>query len=107
VGLWIQADGVSDPGGWVGVYDNGGRCYGFCASADLELLRINLQADIDIYWALDYRRALIPLPWSEYGIPKENKLRVGIMWNDGALNPHPSIVRALNMVKEKLEFWST
>ncbi|ORX96559.1 amidase signature domain-containing protein [Clohesyomyces aquaticus] len=51
--------------------------------------------------------ALIPLPWREYKIPedkeKERKLKVGIMWHDGVVQPHPPITRALREMKESLE----
>lgn len=54
--------------------------------------------------------SLLPFPWSYP--PKESylikpdgtkKLKIGILWSDGVVKPHPPIVRALKELKAKLE----
>ncbi|THV06029.1 amidase [Dendrothele bispora CBS 962.96] len=48
---------------------------------------------------------LSPLPWG-YQIPKwtgtEGKIRLGVMWNDGVVNPQPPIRRALRTLVDAL-----
>ena len=49
--------------------------------------------------------SLVSLPWRE-DFPQGSwtkKLKVGIMWDDGVVTPHPPIVRALREVVEKLQ----
>ena len=48
---------------------------------------------------------MIPLPWRPYTIsPSPNSpLRIGIMWTDGVVQPHPPITRALNLLVSKLQ----
>ena len=47
----------------------------------------------------------IPIPWREsdnhLGNPK--KLKIGILWDDGVVEPHPPITRAMQMLIGKLE----
>lgn len=43
---------------------------------------------------------LVPLPWREIELPK--KLKIGVMWSDGIVKPHPPIQRALSKVVEAL-----
>ncbi|CAP67944.1 uncharacterized protein PODANS_1_18150 [Podospora anserina S mat+] len=48
--------------------------------------------------------ALIPIPWTGTATaPKTTPLKVGIMWNDGAIIPQPPVKRALAWAKEQLE----
>ncbi|KAI9754384.1 MAG: hypothetical protein M4579_004722 [Chaenotheca gracillima] len=51
--------------------------------------------------------SLVPLPWRDDVShlrrgPEGVKLRVGVMWNDGVVKPHPPVIRALKEVAEKL-----
>lgn len=47
----------------------------------------------------------LPIPWSDQdtqlGNPK--RLKLGIMWDDGVVRPHPPVLRALEEVKERLK----
>ena len=51
--------------------------------------------------------SLVPIPWrdqeSYFGNPSKKKLRVGVMWDDGVVKPHPPVVRALQEVVDKLK----
>ena len=44
---------------------------------------------------------LIPLPWREVD-PLADHIKVGIMWNDGVVTPHPPITRALTRLVGRL-----
>jgi amidase len=46
--------------------------------------------------------ALIPMPWRDIQFPKDRPLKIGVLWHDGVVRPHPPITRALRMVSEKL-----
>ena len=50
--------------------------------------------------------SLLPFPWrTEPQIPVLShggkKLRIGVMYDDGVVRPHPPILRALRLVAEK------
>ncbi|RSL95102.1 hypothetical protein CDV31_014052 [Fusarium ambrosium] len=44
---------------------------------------------------------LVPIPWRDIQLPK--RLKIGIMWSDGIVKPHPPIVRALSEVANALK----
>ncbi|KAF2012427.1 amidase [Aaosphaeria arxii CBS 175.79] len=44
--------------------------------------------------------ALIPLPWRE--IILTEKLKIGVLWHDDVVKPHPPITRALRQVADRL-----
>ena len=46
--------------------------------------------------------ALIPIPWNYQAHSPSQPLKIGVMWNDGVVNPHPPITRALQEVVAKL-----
>ena len=50
---------------------------------------------------------LVPLPWrdqeSHLAARPGKRLKVGVMWDDGVVKPHPPIIRALQEVVEKLK----
>ena len=50
--------------------------------------------------------SVVPLPWREQHdflqISRGGKLKVGILWNDNVVRPHPPIFRALTEVADKL-----
>ncbi|KAK4937001.1 Fatty-acid amide hydrolase 2 [Elasticomyces elasticus] len=50
-------------------------------------------------WLLDPKCA--PIPWQNVEMPQ--KLCIGVMWDDGIVQPQPPIQRALKEVVEKLE----
>lgn len=56
-------------------------------------------------WLLD--PALIPLPWRDeefnFSANGRRKLKVGVMWSDGIVKPHPPIQRALQEVVDGLK----
>lgn len=45
--------------------------------------------------------ALVPLPWRTPTLPA--RLKIGIMWNDGIVTPHPPVGRALREVASALK----
>lgn len=47
--------------------------------------------------------ALIPMPWRPYSVPVDRPLRIGVLWHDGLVRPHPPITRALRSVANKLK----
>ncbi len=51
--------------------------------------------------------SLIPFPWrdqeSYLGRGQEKKLKVGVIWDDGIVKPHPPIIRALKEIVDKLK----
>ncbi|KAH8592815.1 glutamyl-tRNA amidotransferase-like protein subunit A [Bisporella sp. PMI_857] len=50
----------------------------------------------------NYEPTIVRMPWGPSpDLP--SKLKVGIIWNDGVVQPHPPVTRALELVKEKLE----
>ena len=48
--------------------------------------------------------SLVPLPWRDatQHTPRGSKLKVGVMWDDGVVKPHPPIARALRETVAKL-----
>lgn len=47
--------------------------------------------------------ALVPMPWRLYTIPEDRALRIGVLWHDGIVRPHPPITRALKQVTDALK----
>ncbi|KAL6704620.1 hypothetical protein ACN47E_008017 [Coniothyrium glycines] len=47
--------------------------------------------------------ALVPMPWRTYTPPADRPLRIGILWHDGVVRPHPPTQRALSSLKTRLE----
>jgi len=51
--------------------------------------------------------SLLPFPWtdetSRLNKRSGKKLKVGILWDDGIVKPHPPVIRALKEVVEKLD----
>lgn len=51
--------------------------------------------------------SLVPIPWraNESHLAKSSgkKLKVGVIWHDGVVKPHPPVVRALQEVVDKLK----
>lgn len=51
--------------------------------------------------------SLVPIPWrdQEHYLtkPSGKKLKVGVMWHDGIVKPHPPVTRALQEVVDKLK----
>ena len=45
--------------------------------------------------------ALIPIPWRQVKLPET--LKIGVLWHDGVVRPHPPITRALHLVTEQLK----
>ncbi|KAJ5929614.1 hypothetical protein N7454_006564 [Penicillium verhagenii] len=48
----------------------------------------------------DVETSLVPVPWKS--VTPTRDMTVAIMWDDGCVRPHPPIVRALKLAKEKL-----
>ena len=47
--------------------------------------------------------ALLPIPWdSTYSIDPQQPITIGVMWDDGVVQPHPPIIRALRNVASRL-----
>jgi amidase len=71
-------------------------------STSLEGLQIFMKVVIDSEpWLTE--PALIPLPWRAYTVRNERPLRIGVLWHDGTVKPHPPITHALKLVTSKLE----
>jgi Asp-tRNA(Asn)/Glu-tRNA(Gln) amidotransferase A subunit family amidase len=48
--------------------------------------------------------SLVPIPWRDVDrVKARKKLRVGVIWDDGVVRPHPPILDALTRVVEKLK----
>jgi Asp-tRNA(Asn)/Glu-tRNA(Gln) amidotransferase A subunit family amidase len=48
--------------------------------------------------------ALIPMPWRDYDLPRDHRpLKIGVLWHDGIVQPHPPITRALKAIVERLK----
>ena len=49
--------------------------------------------------------SLVPMPWrvGETVIPAQRLLKVGVMWSDGVVTPHPPVQRALKEVCARLK----
>jgi amidase len=47
--------------------------------------------------------ALIPIPWRSFVVPEDRPLRIGVLWHDGIVRPHPPVTRALKQVTEALK----
>lgn len=48
--------------------------------------------------------AVVPVPWRKENRPEAGKrLRFGVFWWDGMINPHPPVTRALNMAVTALK----
>lgn len=45
--------------------------------------------------------ALIPLPWRNIQLPE--KLKIGVLWHDNIVRPHPPVRRALRLVTDRLQ----
>lgn len=74
-------------------------------STSLDGLRIIMQTIIDAKpWLVE--PSLVPIPWQYreplWGLDKK-KLKVGVIWSDEIVKPHPPILRALQEVVKKLQ----
>lgn len=47
--------------------------------------------------------ALLPFPWNNDDFFAGKKLKVGVLWDDGVVKPHPPITRALQQIVDKLK----
>ncbi|KAI0860370.1 amidase signature domain-containing protein [Xylaria cubensis] len=47
--------------------------------------------------------SLVAIPWREEETKRGRKLRIGVIWDDGVVRPHPPITAALSRVVEKLK----
>ncbi|KAH6622086.1 amidase signature domain-containing protein [Boeremia exigua] len=71
-------------------------------STSLQGLKICMKTIIDSEpWLVE--PALIPMPWRSYSVPTDRPLRIGVLWHDGIVRPHPPITRALKLVVDKLK----
>ncbi|KAJ5108878.1 hypothetical protein N7456_005553 [Penicillium angulare] len=69
------------------------------ASSSVEDLELFQKAVMDQEpW--DDETSLVPVPWKTVAPSRE--MTVAIMWDDGVVRPHPPVVRALKLAKEKL-----
>ncbi|KAF2143565.1 uncharacterized protein K452DRAFT_246754, partial [Aplosporella prunicola CBS 121167] len=65
----------------------------------LDTLRLYARAVVDAEpWRKDPK--CLPIPWRDVQAPK--KLRVGVLWHDGVVEPHPPVRRALQETVDKL-----
>lgn len=70
-------------------------------STSLEGIKLFMQTVIDSRpWLLE--PALIPMPWNLVRVSSAQKLKIGVMFNDGVVTPHPPITRAITEVISRL-----
>ncbi|KAH9889578.1 acetamidase [Xylariomycetidae sp. FL2044] len=93
--------------GWSATMDGAESIMGCIGplSTSLEGLRIFAKTVVEAKpWLRD--PSLVPLGWRNsedwFGERKEKKLRVGVIWNDGVVRPHPPVLGALSAVVERL-----
>lgn len=66
----------------------------------LDDLSFFMKAMVDMKpWEYDF--SCIPLPWREVELPK--KIKFGVMWSDGIVDPSPACHRALKMTVDAVE----
>jgi Asp-tRNA(Asn)/Glu-tRNA(Gln) amidotransferase A subunit family amidase len=71
-------------------------------STSLEGIKIFMRTVIDWKpWLSE--PALIPMPWNFIPISPGQRLKIGVMWHDNIVTPHPPITRALHEVVSKLK----
>jgi amidase len=46
--------------------------------------------------------ALVPMPWRKYSTPQDRPLKIGVLWHDGIVRPHPPVTRALTQLTERM-----
>lgn len=71
-------------------------------STSLEGLKIFMKTIIDSEPWLE-EPALVPMPWRPHSVPTDRPLRIGVLWHDGIVRPHPPITRALKTVVDGLQ----
>lgn len=71
-------------------------------STSLQGLKIFMKTIIDSEPWIE-EPALIPMPWRAYSVPVDRPLRIGVLWHDGLVRPHPPVTRALRMVVNTLK----
>lgn len=56
------------------------------------------------YEPWNYEPSLVRMPWNSEAkhMQVPSKLKIGIVWDDGAVQPHPPVMRALNMAFQAL-----
>jgi amidase len=70
-------------------------------STSLEGLEIFMRTIVDSEpWNTE--PALIPIPWQEFRLPNRRPIRIGVLWHDETVRPHPPITRALRLVSKKM-----
>lgn len=70
-------------------------------STSLSCLKLFMKTIVDAEpWLTE--PALIPMPWRPYTIPQDRPLRIGVLWNDGVITPHPPVTRALGNLTQRL-----
>ncbi|KAL8830206.1 MAG: hypothetical protein Q9191_001567, partial [Dirinaria sp. TL-2023a] len=71
-------------------------------STSLEGLKLFMQTILSARPWL-HEPALLPMPWNTtYQISASQPIKIGIIWHDGVVQPHPPITRALKTVASKL-----
>ena len=71
-------------------------------STSLSGLKLFMKAIIDSQpWLTE--PALISFPWRDVELPRDRPLRIGVLWDDEVVRPHPPITRALKEVASRLQ----
>lgn len=71
-------------------------------STSLQGLKIFMKTIIDSEPWIE-EPALIPMPWRTFTVPEDRPLRIGVLWHDAIVRPHPPITRALKHVTDKFK----
>ena len=77
-------------------------------STSVEGLKLFMKAIIDAKpWYSE--PALIPMPWTPISFPHSQSapLKIGVMWHDNIVTPHPPITRALQEIVAKMREYVT
>lgn len=71
-------------------------------STSLEGIKIFMKTVLDSKpWLSE--PALLPIPWNFSPIPPNKRIKIGVMWHDNIVTPHPPISRTLNELVSKLK----
>ena len=75
-------------------------------STSLEGVKLFMKTVIDSKPWLE-EPSLVPIPWRDQGNylshSSGKKLKIGVLWHDGIVKPHPPVLRALQEVVDKLK----
>jgi amidase len=70
-------------------------------SSSLDGLKIFMKTIVDAEpWLTE--PALVPMQWRDYSVPQDRPLKIGVLWHDESVRPHPPVTRALTQLTERM-----